>query len=126
MKIALVCGDRNWTNKNLIKEKLQVLQNKGFDVIIEGEARGADLLARQVALELGIEVIGVPAVWNKYGKGAGPIRNQKMLDIGKPEIVLAFHNDISSSKGTAHMINISKKAGISVFLFGEGGKSERI
>ena len=52
------------------------------------------------------------ADWKIYGKSAGPRRNQKMLDDGKPTIVIAFHNDIDNSKGTADMIARAKKLGI--------------
>ncbi len=53
-----------------------------------------------------------PAKWNLYGKGAGHIRNKEMIDKGKPDKVVAFHSDISKSKGTRNMINQAKKLGI--------------
>ena len=31
-----------------------------------------------------------PVDWEKYGKAAGPIRNQQMIDKGKPDLVVAF------------------------------------
>jgi len=65
-----------------------------------------------------------PADWKSYGKGAGPIRNQLMLDEGKPDLVLAFHNDISSSRGTADMIRRAKKHGISYEIISEDSVSQ--
>lgn len=114
----LICGDRNWTNKALIRAEIAQYIGK-LECIIEGKARGADRFAGDIAHEYGIKLLEFPANWEKYGKAAGPIRNQQMLNEGKPDLVLAFHNNIEESKGTKHMINISKKAGINVILITE-------
>jgi len=110
-KTVLVCGDRNWTDKEAIKLCLTALRNQGYDTIIEGECRGADFLARIVAEELGYTVLnrdsttkGFPAQWNKFGRAAGPIRNQEMLDVGKPTLVVYFHPNLSQSRGTKDMV----------------------
>jgi len=84
--------------------------------IIEGECRGADLIAREVAEELGMIVEPHPAEWNKFGKRAGPLRNQEMLNSGV-DLVLAFHEDLSQSKGTKHMVEIARKNNIPVLIF---------
>jgi hypothetical protein len=85
-------------------------------VIIEGGARGADSLARSVAKELGLQYRTYPANWKEHHRAAGPIRNRKMLKDEDPDRVIAFHNDIDSSKGTKDMITISVKAGKPVLL----------
>jgi hypothetical protein len=72
-----------------------------------------------VAEELGIPVLSFPADWARFGRAAGPIRNQRMLDEGKPTLVLAFHNNIVESKGTKDMVKRARKAGIRVRLFRE-------
>jgi predicted Rossmann-fold nucleotide-binding protein len=51
-----------------------------------------------------------PANWPKHGKGAGFIRNQQMLNEGKPDLMIAF----PGGKGTADMIEKAIKAGIKV------------
>jgi len=112
---VLVCGDRNWTNIHAIWRHLVGLSKD--TIIIEGEARGVDSLAREVAESLGMKVMPFPADWNKHGRAAGPIRNIQMLKEGKPDLVLAFHPDLEKSKGTKHMVEISKKAGIEVMVF---------
>jgi hypothetical protein len=56
------------------------------------------------------------ADWQKFGKAAGPIRNQQMLDEGKPDLVIAFHEDLENSKGTQDMINRAKVQGVPVRL----------
>ena len=124
----LVCGDRHWSDYNLIFRKLEalkpdiVLQPLEPFVIIEGEARGADLMARIAAYHVGAEVRAFPAQWNLYGKAAGPIRNATMLHEGKPDLVLAFHDDIEHSKGTKDMLQKAKAAGVPAVLVGHTGE----
>ena len=85
--------------------------------IIQGEARGADLIAKSVARAQGCPIECYPADWAQYGKAAGPIRNKQMLDEGKPDLVLAFSEDIGSSRGTANMVMQARKRGIEVRVF---------
>jgi hypothetical protein len=111
----LICGGRDFTDKWKFYEVMDRLSeeydfdNKQPIVIIAGEARGADTLAKEYAEECW-EYAGYPADWNKYGKRAGYVRNQQMLDEGKPELVVAF----PGGKGTAMMIELAKKAGVEV------------
>lgn len=109
----LVCGSRDWTNKEIIKKEILELQkNNNIEVVIHGACRGADLISGIVASELQIPIEEYPADWKSDGRSAGPKRNQKMLDEGKPDFVLAFHDDIDESKGTKDMILRVKKAGV--------------
>ena len=114
-KRILVCGDRNWNDSEKIREVLKEYPKES--VIIHGGCRGADTIAGNVAKEYGMSVIVFPAEWSKHGLAAGPIRNKKMLDEGKPDLVLAFHSDISSSKGTNNMISQARKKGIETILY---------
>lgn len=108
MKV-LVCGDRNWTNKDQMRIVLKTIRD--LELIIEGGARGADKLAGEIALELGIPVRELPADWDKYGRAAGPIRNKQMLN-ERPDLVLAFHDNIAESRGTRNMLELAKGAGV--------------
>lgn len=109
----LICGSRDWNNKELIKSEIsKLLKEHEIEAIIHGGCRGADLQAGEVAREFTIPVKEYPADWNKHGKAAGPKRNQKMLDDGKPNFVLAFHENIDESKGTKDMISRTKNANI--------------
>lgn len=114
MKV-LVCGDRNWNNKTRLWEMLDAY-SKDIDLIIEGDACGADRMSREWGNDRGLMVMTFPADWNTYGKSAGPIRNRQMLKEGYPHIVFAFHNNIKSSKGTKDMIGIALKQSIPVLL----------
>lgn len=82
-----------------------------IEVIIEGGAEGADTLAGNWADEAHIPRATYPADWKKNGKKAGPIRNQQMLDKGKPSIVVAF----PGGKGTKDMVKRAKDAGLAVY-----------
>jgi hypothetical protein len=112
---VLICGSREWTDGAAIRRELERLN--GVVWVIEGGARGADALGEAAALALGIAVRHFPADWQRYGRAAGPIRNQRMLDEGKPDLVLAFHADLARSKGTADMVRRATKAGIQVRVF---------
>lgn len=95
--------------------------------IIAGDARGADAMAAEFA-KTGItgEFKRYKANWDdlsqpdaviKYHKNgkpydakAGNRRNQRMLDEGQPDLVIAF----PGGRGTADMVWRAKKAGIEV------------
>jgi hypothetical protein len=105
--IVLVCGSRDWSNQQSILQRLKALP--ADSTIIHGGCRGADILASIAANQLGYKVICFPAQWDLHGKSAGPKRNQQMIDEGNPELVIAFHENVDSSKGTKDMINRAKK-----------------
>jgi len=115
MKV-LVCGDRHWTDRESIQRELESID--GISVVVHGAAKGADSIAADIAHEMELGVDSYPAQWGRYGRGAGPIRNQQMLDEGRPDLVLAFHRNLSSSKGTKDMVTRAKKAGIKVRVIG--------
>jgi len=119
----LVCGSRDWKNKNIIAAYIEQISKRdtGVKCVIEGGASGADIIGRVVAQELKIPVITFLANWQKYDKKAGMLRNQQMIDEGKPDFVLAFHNNIDASKGTKDMIQRAKKNNIPGCLIGEFG-----
>lgn len=127
---ALVCGGRDYLDLKYLEQVLDLcLGWWKLEIIITGEKdktkrdnqgkiyyRGADTLAHQWALKrkLGTEVY-LPD-WDTFGKPAGMIRNREMLTIGEPNVVIAFPGDV----GTENMITISRKAGVPVFIPGEG------
>jgi hypothetical protein len=123
---VLICGDRNWTNGVFIAHVLSdVLFTQGIDVVIEGEARGADKLGAAAARQLHIpedHILKFPADWKKYKLAAGPIRNRQQFNEGKPDLVLAFHNDIANSKGTKDMVKVAMKAGVETHVYTEEGE----
>jgi len=108
---VLVCGGRTYNNKETIYEVLSSIHKETpISVLIHGAAKGADTLAGCWARENNIKEKQYPALWNTYGKAAGSIRNQKMLDDNTVELVIAF----PGGKGTADMVERAKKANIEV------------
>lgn len=123
MKV-LVCGGRNWDSYIAVHDALaSILKDRDFKrfVVIEGGAKGADAYARLATHELGLDLVTVPAEWDKYGRRAGPIRNQKMLEM-EPDLVLAF--PMPDSVGTWDMVRRARKAGVEVRVIPEEGGAE--
>lgn len=120
---VLVCGGRDFDDWELLSHSLIVLSAQFGRklMIIHGGARGADRLAANWAFNNRMEAEAYPADWNRHGRKAGPLRNQQMLDDGRPEYVAAF----PGGRGTADMVRRAKSAGIHVFHFdrGENGSS---
>ncbi len=116
----LISGSRDWKDKEKIKATL--MQYPGAFVIV-GDCRGVDLLTVEAIDELGGEYQSMVfyADWDKHGKAAGPIRNIQMLDYFQsqcsfPKMILIFHSDLRSSKGTKHLVNNAEKRGFNVKL----------
>lgn len=110
MKI-LVTGGRDYYNYPHLFEVLEEYEWHGAPLqLVFGDAKGADYLTKCFALVEHIPYQEFKANWSKYGAAAGPIRNQKMLDDAKPNLVLAF----KGGKGTADMIARAKEAGVEV------------
>ena len=108
---VLVCGSRGWSDRDYLEGFLdRTVESHGIDVVIHGAARGADTMAGEWALKRGIPVVAFPADWATHGRAAGPIRNQRMLDEGKPTLVIAFALNLSTSKGTSDMLRRAGRA----------------
>lgn len=106
---VLVCGGRDYADAERVAEVLTAICQDDA-VIIHGAAKGADALADVWAREHGLRVERYPADWRKYGRRAGPVRNQQMLDEGKPDLVVAF----PGGRGTADMVKRARAAGVAV------------
>lgn len=103
----LVCGGRDYADRAELFETLFAIHaRKAVTLIIEGGAAGADTLAVEWANANGIEVKTYRAEWERLGRAAGPIRNQRMLDDGMPDEVVAFRG----GRGTAGMIRLARTA----------------
>jgi hypothetical protein len=108
---VLVCGGRDYDDDIEAFGVLDRLHAQyEFKKIVHGAARGADTLAAHWALAHKVFSVGYRAQWDAYGKAAGAIRNQEMLDVEKPELVIAF----PGGRGTADMVRRAKKAGVKV------------
>ena len=121
----LVTGSRDWGDYLIVLRELTLLhRDEGIEAVIHGNCRGADKLADRAAGELGINRCPFPAKWERYGKIAGPIRNQQMLDEGHPDYVLALHDNFEESKGTKDMVERAQRARLPVRLVWHGGSRD--
>lgn len=122
--VVLCCGDRDWSSWPLIWTNLRGLGPN--TVIVEGDCRGADKMCGYVAKKLGYPVRCYPADWNGLGKRAGPARNREMYDKEQPGLVLAFHNDLTKSKGTKDMVEYARSKGcpVNVIFEEQDGKGK--
>lgn len=129
--VILVCGTRKIDQKKayfLVRDALdKIIIEKNWITkpdeygnflpevkIIAGSAKGIDTAAVDYAVANWQEFEEFPADWNKHGRSAGPIRNQQMLDEGKPDLVVAFPGP--ESVGTWDMIRRAEKAGVEVII----------
>lgn len=105
---VLFCGGRDFTNREAV---LKAFDATSPSLVITGGARGADELADKEAARRGINRVIYPANWNGEGrKAAGPLRNRRMLELGKPDLVVAF----PGGWGTVNMIEQAKRFGVPV------------
>ena len=107
---VLVCGGRDYDDRERVFSILDVAHMANPIIeLIHGDAPGADKLADEWARGK-VAIRAFPAPWETLGRRAGPIRNQKMLDEGKPHMVIAF----PGGSGTADMVKRAEKAGVPV------------
>jgi predicted Rossmann fold nucleotide-binding protein DprA/Smf involved in DNA uptake len=107
----LVAGSRNFVNAERLAEILA--ENVGADdTIVEGGAKGVDAMARQWAEARDISVVEIRADWAKYGRAAGPKRNDAMTAFIAEHGGRAVFIWDGESKGTKQCILSARKAGI--------------
>lgn len=106
---VIVCGGRDYVDAEKVDEVLsKIHRERDIHHLFHGNARGADTLAASWGeKQEDVRVHAVPANWKKYGKRAGPIRNQHMLG-QSPDLVIAF----AGGRGTADMVRRSMAAGV--------------
>lgn len=123
MYTICITGSRYWRDKDIIRHAIEqcIAENalsysdpNTFQYqLVQGGAKGADLIAQQVGWNLGKKVITVEADWS-LGKKAGMLRNREMLDAYKPDILIAFPRP--DSIGTIGCINEAIKRQIPIII----------
>lgn len=110
--ILLVCGGRNFTDREFVNWTLERVDAKRFVMLVvhNGEP-GAAELAEQWATARHINVARNPVLRKDLGPAAMPTCNQEMLDIFRPDGVVAF----PGGAGTADMVRRAQEVGIPVY-----------
>ena len=110
----VVAGGREFSDYELLKIKMDsFIKTKSLThkiVIISGTAKGADMMGETYADDRQLNVMKFPAQWELHGKSAGYKRNLHMSTVA--DAVVVFWD--GKSKGSKHMIDISKAAGLPI------------
>lgn len=105
----IIAGSRWFTDyseaKKFITSSIVNFQMGESWILLSGRCKGADQLGERFARENGWPIEEFPADWRKYGRAAGPIRNQKMVDTC--DAIICFWD--GKSKGTASLIRYARK-----------------
>lgn len=105
----VIAGCRYYNNYNEAKEYIDFcireIKKNNTIVILSGGCRGADAIGERYAIENGYEIRRFVANWDKYGKAAGPIRNEQMAK--DADYIICFWD--YKSRGTKSMIENAKK-----------------
>ena len=103
----LIAGSRTINDYHILDEAMKIINVKS-SLIISGEAKGVDTLAKKYALNNKINYKGFPVKWSEYGKAAGHIRNSEMIE--EADAVLVIWD--GKSRGTQDTIKKAKKKNI--------------
>lgn len=111
---TIIAGSREIVDYEIVKEAIL----KSFihiSEVVSGTAAGVDRLGERYSREHKIPIKRFPPDWVRFGKSAGYLRNQEMADyVGRDGALVAVWN---GSKGTAHMIEIANRKGMTVFVY---------
>lgn len=114
----LGCGSRDLWVPGLVARAVQALASLNpIETIIEGGATGIDKCFQCASLSiLGHQSTSFPiskSQWREQGSFAGGIRNQRMLDLGRPTHVMGLTiKPLDESTGTKDMLNRAAQAGL--------------
>lgn len=109
MRLGII-GSREFSDYDLLKKTLKQhwfcsQWGTWIKEVVSGGAKGADFLAARWAKENHIKLTEYIPDWEKYGKRAGPIRNEDIVK--NSDAVLAFWD--GKSKGTGNSLSIAKR-----------------
>ena len=112
---TIIAGSRRFRDFGLV---CQAVEASGFEIaeVVSGGARGVDRLAERFARNHRLPVRRFLPDWSRFGRSAGPRRNQQMVDyVGPSGQLIAVWDGVS--KGTLYTIRMAESSGLSVFVF---------
>jgi hypothetical protein len=118
----MVCGSRHIEDREFIYGHLDGLAaDNQIERLIVGDARGVDKIALEWAEARGVASTRYKADWLKLQRAAGPVRNQRMINDGKPDLVVAFWDGVTP--GTRDATTQAVTAGVIVTIIPTGRQS---
>ena len=110
----IITGSRHWIDRDEIDYLLYWACQEDEELVIVhgGCPTGADAIADEIARGMDIPVEVHPADWS-LGRRAGPLRNQRMVDLGA-DACHAF--PLADSRGTWDCVRRAEAAGIPVVI----------
>jgi hypothetical protein len=112
-QIVLFCGGRDCTDASHGGHiHTAVFGLTRGSIVLHGGAKGADTLAdtyaRRLAKDRDLHVCRMDALWDAYGRSAGPRRNRAMM-IVRPDFAFCYP---TGGPGTQGMIELLAEAGV--------------
>lgn len=111
----IVAGSRGFYDYDFFSTQMKeiIAEIKGNFIFYSGMAStGADKLIVDFCKNEGYLYHPYPADWDRFGKGAGYVRNNIMASTAT--WLIAFHD--GKSNGTAHMIKVAKENGLRIMV----------
>jgi predicted Rossmann fold nucleotide-binding protein DprA/Smf involved in DNA uptake len=116
-RILAIVGYRDYHDYEQFCQIMQQLVDqhdilRNVKTVGSGGAPGVDTLAERWAKDRGFALIVHKADWNKYGKAAGPKRNQLIVETMTHMVALRS----PKSRGTNNSIDLARKAKKPVYV----------
>ena len=112
----IIAGSRTIDRMSAVEEAFRLSEFVPFLVtkVVSGHCPdGVDALGERWAEERGILVKRFPADWKKFGRMAGPLRNQQMVDFA--DGLLAVWD--GKSRGTNDVIRRAEERRLPTFIY---------
>ncbi len=108
---TIIAGSRTIEDYELVAK---AVSDSGFPIsqVVSGCARGVDTIAINWAYKNLLPVARFPADWDKHGKAAGAIRNERMARFA--DALIAVWD--GESKGTKNMIDTARRHGLKIHI----------
>lgn len=112
----IIAGGRDFDMISYLQDSVASLLSQFEDepiTLFTGKCDGADTIGEKFMKDWGCKIIPFPANWKKYGKSAGPRRNENMAC--NADMLIVFWDGISS--GSKDMINKAFKYKVETHIF---------
>jgi hypothetical protein len=113
MKV-IIAGSRTITDPNVVVDFIiEVVLKHELDIteVVCGGARGVDEIGYRFGKTMNLPVKVFQALWDTFGKSAGPRRNRAMAEYADA-LILVWDG---KSRGSANMKSEAQKCGLTIY-----------